>query len=133
MPIITSQLVMYHTKDSKKEKQLTELCKQLGFHTRKIKVSDANVRLSTLAGLLGTLVSPQDEKAPKDYQMPELLIFSGLAEEKLDKFLAEYKKSGLPPISLKAVITPYNIGWTVYQLTTELVREQTAIMLERNK
>lgn len=133
MPIRTSQLIMYHTKDSKKEKQLTELCKQLGFHTRKIKVSDANVCLSTLAGLSGNLVPTKDEKAPKDYQMPELLIFSGLSEGKLDKFLAEYKKSGLASISLKAVITPYNIGWTVYQLTAELVREQMAIMLERDK
>lgn len=61
--------------------------------------------------------------------MPELLIFSGLADGKLDEFLAEYRKKGIEPVSLKAVITAHNISWTVYQLVSELVKERAAILM----
>lgn len=121
--------LIYHLKDVKKESQIIRLCKQLGISTRKIKETDVNVSLSVLAGISGVPEMMQTEKAPKDYKMPELLVFSGMADEKLDEFLAEYRKQGIEPVSLKAMVTPHNIGWTVYQLTAELTRERTEILM----
>lgn len=121
--------VMYYLKDTKKEKQILKLCSQLGIHTRKIKEKDVNVSLSTLAGISGTVSMSQVEKAPKGYEMPELLIFVGMTEEKLDEFLTEYKKQGIEPISLKAMVTPHNISWSVYQLVAELIKERASIIM----
>ena len=133
MAVNESGLVMYHLNDNKKEKQLMELCKQLGISTRKIKENDVNVSLSALAGISGVPVMAQPEKAPHNYVMPELLIFSGLADGKLDEFLAEYRKKGIEPVSLKAMITAHNISWTVYQLVSELVKERAAILMGRQQ
>ena len=133
MEMKESGLVMYCIKDSKKEKQFMELCKKLGLNTRKIKENDVNVSLSALAGISGVPVMTQSEKAPENYVMPELLVFSGMAEGKLDEFLAEYRKQGIEPVSLKAMITAHNISWTVYQLILELIKERTAILMGREQ
>lgn len=133
MVVNDTKLVMYYMKDSKKEEQLIQLCKQLGINTRKIKENDMNVSISTLAGISGVPAMVQTEKAPQNYEMPELLIFAGMTDEKLDEFLAEYRKQGIEAVSLKAMITPHNISWTVYQLTAELIRERTAILMGHQK
>ena len=52
-----------------------------------------------------------------------MLVFSGLTSDDIDEFLASYKKSMLPPINLKAVITMYNINWTPEALYSELLKE----------
>lgn len=130
--MISSPLVIYHIQNRKKEKQLTNLCRKLGIRTRVLKASDCNVQVGVLAGIhrAGTSVH---EKAPDGYQLPDILIFSGVSDALLDTFLAEYKKEGIEPIGLKSVVTPHNLAWTVYELTAELVRERTAILLGGKK
>ena len=121
--------VMYYLKDTKKEKQILKLCSQLGIQTRKIKEKDVNVSLSTLAGISGAISMSQVEKAPKDYEIPPLLIFVGMTEKKLDEFLTEYKKRGIEPTHLKAIVTIHNMKWSVSGLIAELKKEQIAIMM----
>ena len=41
----------------------------------------------------------------------------------MDAFLAEYKATGLPPVALKAIVTPYNVSWTADALLRELMKE----------
>lgn len=62
-------------------------------------------------------------KAPALYNMPELMIFNGFDSPALDGFLNMYKMTGLPKIPLKAVVTPYNIKWTLYELIEHLKEE----------
>ena len=42
----------------------------------------------------------------------EMMVFSGIDSELLDKFLSDYKKNGIEPINYKAVLTVNNIFWT---------------------
>ena len=46
----------------------------------------------------------------------EMMVFSGIDSELLDKFLSEYKKNGIEPINYKAVLTVNNIFWTPEEL-----------------
>lgn len=63
----------------------------------------------------------------KKYDGPEfpaeMLIFSEMNSDQVDVFLAEYKKAGVEPIALKAVITGNNIFWTAERTQKELLRE----------
>lgn len=43
--------------------------------------------------------------------------------DQVDAFLAEYKKTGVEPIALKAVVTDQNIFWTADRMQKELLRE----------
>lgn len=125
-------LIIYHIQSSKKEKQITELCKKMGIRTRKLKDSDCNLEVGVLAGI-GRAGTNTHEKAPDGYRMPDILIFSGLPDESLDRFLADYKAAGIEPIGLKSVVTPHNVTWTVYELAAELIRERTSILLRGGK
>lgn len=121
-------LVIYHIQNHKKEKQIINLCRKLGIRTRALKAADCNLEVGALAGI-GRAGINTHEKAPAGYLLPDVLIFSGLPDEMLDTFLAEYKKAGIEPTGLKSVVTPHNRTWTVYELVAELLRERTAILL----
>ena len=52
---------------------------------------------------------------------------SGFEDGKLDMYLAAYKNREIEPVRLKAVLTPYNCMWSVYELTQELEKEDAAV------
>lgn len=134
-----TDLIMYKINELSKEKQVVNLCRKLGLKTRKLKDSDAKITVGTLTGNGKKNASPDNQmlntanqNVPTGYSLPELIIFSGLKDNKLDEFLAEYKKMGIAPIGLKAVVTIHNVNWTMYELAEELVRERISIMCGKN-
>ncbi|MBR3581296.1 MAG: DUF3783 domain-containing protein [Lachnospiraceae bacterium] len=60
---------------------------------------------------------------PLMYNMPEVMIFKGFDEQKLKYFLNEYRQAGIEKVELKAMITPYNVAWTLYFLIEHLKKE----------
>lgn len=134
-----TDLIMYKINETSKEKQVVNLCRKLGLKTRKLKDSDAKITVGTLTGNGKINESPDNQmlntanqNVPTGYSLPELIVFSGLKDNKLDEFLAEYKKMGIAPIGLKAVVTIHNVNWTMYELAEELVRERISIMCGKN-
>lgn len=125
---INNKLIMLFTKDVDKFKQIINLCMRLDIRTRKIKPSDINLEIGSLAGIKTSGAKKTVNKAPIGYEMPEVMIFSGISNESLDIFLEEYKKAGITPIALKAVLTPYNVKWSLYELIAELQRERIQMM-----
>lgn len=107
------------------------LCSQLGITYIRLMETDRKRKVGEIAhhaeqGIM-LLNSSQQDVQPS----PELLVFSELTESKLDEFLAEYRKAGIEPIALKAVVTPHNAEWTIDELTAELIKEHTAVFLNR--
>ena len=134
-----TDLIMYKINETSKEKQVVNLCRKLGLKTRKLKDSDAKITVGTLTGNSKINASPDNQmlntanqNVPMGYSLPELIVFSGLKDNKLDEFLAEYKKIGISPIGLKAVVTIHNVNWTMYELAEDLVRERISIMCGKN-
>lgn len=129
-------MVLFYTGDYKKKRQILQLCRQLGIRTKELKVSDSNLSLSLLAApgkkpaAYFTQNGPdKGKKAPADYQLPEIMVFSGFSGDYLDQFLSAYKQAGIEKISLKAILTPYNFGWSLYELIKELEKEHMEILL----
>lgn len=134
-----TDLIMYKINETSKEKQVVNLCSKLGLKTRKLKDSDAKITVGTLTGngkinasLDNQMLNTANQNVPTGYSLPELIVFSGLKDNKLDEFLAEYKKMGIAPIGLKAVVTIHNVNWTMYELAEELIRERISIMCGKN-
>jgi hypothetical protein len=119
-----NSLIMYHVNDENKKIQLEVLCLGLSIQAKELKPSDLNEQVGRLAGIKGTLPQPASiNQIPAIFSMPELILFSGVPSSKLDEFLQSYKKLGLTPTKLKAVVTPNNVSWTLYQLINELSQE----------
>jgi hypothetical protein len=119
---------MYHVHDENKKIQLEVLALSLSISTRELKASDLKEQVGKLAGIKkvapkGETLILETEKIPAVFSMPEIIIFSGVPNAKLDEFLYSYKNVGLTPTKLKAVVTPKNSGWSLYQLIMELSQE----------
>lgn len=100
--------------------RIESLCKRLGIRISKIEPVLYSQKLGYLAGIPSF---PKEEKAYTGPDFPsEMMVFSGMSD-RLDQFLTEYKKAAIPPIVLKAVITPHNIFWSAEDLYKELFKE----------
>lgn len=101
-----------------KELIFLDICRTLNISVRKLQPKDLNKSVGSLTGICVPVRNSIPVKS--GYEMPELLLFSGLPDKVFDDFLAMYKSRGLKPISLKAVVTPVNISWSLYKLIEEL-------------
>lgn len=100
---------------------IQNVCRTLGIRIIDVARKDYSQKLGTLAQIQGFT------REAKKYDGPEfpaeMLIFSEMNSDQVDAFLAEYKKAGVEPIALKAVITGNNIFWTAERAQKELLRE----------
>ena len=62
-----------------------------------------------------------------------MLVFCSLTGPQLDRLLGAMKRATLPPLPLKAVLTPTNRDWTSQQLWQELRWEHQAMQERQGK
>lgn len=86
-------------------------------------ISQGQLNDSVAKITMGMNVPCKSPKAPPLYVLPEVLLFAGMKDGELDKFLVIYKATGLSPVRLKAMVTPYNMNWSLYALVEELQKE----------
>lgn len=122
-------LILLHIPDRKKQKQIAELCERLSIRTRLLTAQDAARTVGSFAGLAP--VTAAAKKQPAGYVLPELIVFCGLSDAVMDVFLKEYKSAGINPVGLKAKVTMYNAGWSIFELVEELKKERMTILLGR--
>lgn len=92
---------------------------------RMVKKEEYMQPIGVLAGVLEeTAEMPEYEGAELDQPM---MIMSGLTGGRMNQLLAAYRKSKIPPIALKAVVTPTNQYWNVLQLYDEIRKEHEAM------
>ena len=83
---------------------------------------------------LTQLLEGSDEAAGVEEEFSDpMLVFCSLTGPKLDQLLGAMKRAKLPPIPLKAVLTPSNREWTSQQLWQELRREHQAMQERQGK
>lgn len=116
-------ILVFHMERAK-EKQIRLLCRRLNIEVIKVTARDYQQKLGSLAGIVGFAKEAVEESDEFD---GEMLIFSGMDSAAVDRFLAEYRKDGVEPVSLKAVITPHNIFWTAEKVYRELEREHGSL------
>ena len=116
--------------DTNKKAGLDALCKKLGINVRVVNDGDADKTLISiisggkyeLNGFGGTNLKSGDSR-----KLSEFIVFQGFEEDALQDFLRKYKETGLERIPLKAIVTPYNISWTLYDLVEHLKEESKRI------
>ena len=90
-------------------------------------ISEGDTSLSKGTKPMGGVLLSMDNAAsvniPLIYNMPEVMIFKGFDETELKYFLNEYKKADIEMVALKAMVTPYNVVWTLYYLIEHLKEE----------
>ncbi len=125
-----AKILLFHVKPEK-TKQIESVCRSLKLQPVKIKSSSYKQKLGYLAGIKGF------NRENTVYQGPdfpsEMLVFSGMDSNMVDTFLAKCRESFIPPINLKAVLTPHNVSWSAEILYKELLKEHLRFSQNNNK
>jgi len=119
------RILLFHV-GKEKEKQIKVLCDRLNIQPVVIPRKEYGESLGTLAGIVGM------KRSGKQYEgtefPTEMMVFSGIPSEELDVFLEKYREADIEKISLKAMMTPYNVLWTPGQIYAELVKEHMSFL-----
>lgn len=98
-----------------------EIMTAFGASVRTVTPGQIHLSVGTLLGLSGFPSKP----APSALMAPdeEVLLMHGFTDPRIDSMLLAMRMAGLPPVSLKAVLTPFNCAWTFSELAGELKAE----------
>ena len=107
--------------ETKKAAEIKLLCSTLGIGYRKVEKEDFGRPIAVLLGL-----SDSEENNPGSDFDDELLYLADIRGDMFNIFLNLLRKRKLT-VALKAVKTETNIGFTSYELATELKAEREAI------
>ena len=113
--------IFIHITDTNKLNSIKDLCSKLGIQIESI--GNKDLGRSILSIISGDEMFLGKIDIPPMYNMPEVLIFQGFDETDLKSFLSEYKKAGIEKVALKAMVTPFNIVWTLYDFIEHLKEE----------
>ena len=116
--------VFLHIPDKNKFDRISKLCEKSGYSCRRIQNADVN---RTILELISGQSAGKKVSAPPLYFLPEMMIFQGLADKEVHRFLEMYRAEGLPTVDLKAVVTPWNLTWTLYELAEHLKEEHQSM------
>ena len=116
--------VFLHIPDKNKFDRISKLCEKSGYSCRRIQNADVN---RTILELISGQSAGKKVSAPPLYFLPEMMIFQGLADKEVHQFLEAYRAEGIPTVDLKAVVTPWNLTWTLYELAEHLKEEHRSM------
>lgn len=123
-------MILLHINDKTKRQQIISLCHSLNHQIKQFDGTDAGSTVGELAGIKGVKGEKTvDSTSGENVKLPDCIIFSDVSSSAMDVFLAEYKKRGIEPTHLKAIVTVHNMKWSVSGLIAELKKEQIAIMM----
>lgn len=119
-------LLLYHL-DDRKGAKIRLLCMKLKIRAVSVKPEQYLAPIGSLAGMIdGSGLTYSGAELER-----EMLVMAGFSQSLLDAFLQGFRKDKIPPVPLKAVITPTNLNWNSLQLYTELCREHAAMQALR--
>ena len=115
-------MVLLYNLNNEKGGKIRRMCLPLGLRSRLVEPAEYGLTMSQL-------VEGQTPETPwaGECFSDELLLLVNCPGPLLDRFLQGFRRNKIPPVGLKAVLTPTNSGWTSLELREELAREREAI------
>ena len=117
---MTPVLFLYNL-DNPRGAKIRRMCLPLGVRTKLVPPQAHGL---TLEQLIGGAPAPEDG-APGFSD--ELLLLVDFTNAQMDALFVGFRRAKIPPVALKAVLTPTNRSWTSVQLHQELLREHEAV------
>lgn len=115
------KLLIFHFDDTNYRK-LEQIARSLNISCEKVPDTLYNQTIAAIAsGRPNPLIAPASGKVPSE----SLLLMCNLTDNHMDRLLEELRKKNVS-IDYKAILTPTNQKWTVFQLMLEMYREKAA-------
>lgn len=117
-------VLYYNPERSPKVAQVKGALVCLGMRIRNITPDQVTQKVGYLAGLPGFAETPIEGELPVIHD--EMMVLQGFTDQRLNQLLYTLKRTEVPRINLKAVVTEGNSSWTFYELYEELKMEHEA-------
>ena len=115
-------LVLLYNLNNDKGAKIRRMCLPLGLRARLVEPAEYGLPLNELA----EGAAPETPWTGEVFD-DEVLLLVNCPGPLLDRFLQGFRRNKIPPVGLKAVLTPTNGAWNSLQLREELAREREAI------
>lgn len=115
--------VLLYNLETEKGRKIKLLCLTLKLRARSVAPEEYGLSLSGL--LKGE--KPPEGSAGGGFQ-DEMLVMANLSGAQADRFLQGFRRKKIPPVGLKAVLTPTNAEWDSARLHDELRLEHEAML-----
>ena len=110
-------LILLYNLDNSKGAKIRRMCLPLGLRARLVKPEEYG---------LPDGAAPETPWTGETFG-DEMLVLVNCTGPLLDRFLQGFRRNKIPPVALKAVLTPTNRTWDSAALHAELLRERQAI------
>lgn len=121
-----AKVLLYSFREEEKIARIRHFFAQQQVRTEIVPENASSQKIGYLIGMKGFKRMDKEEEA---FVFPhEFLIFHNIKGKKLDHILLEMKKAELPPVRFKAVVTPFNMLWTLRRLCETVQKEHGAMM-----
>lgn len=120
-----AEILLYNFTDDERTHQLRRYLNKSKITRHTVRTPEFLHPLGYLFGMSG--FSPSTQFNLGGNFTDEMLVMKDFSNEQLDDFLDFFKKNGLAPVNLKAILTPVNQTWNSLQLHAELLEERAAM------
>ena len=107
--------------DESKVSLIRTLCGNMNVRLVKIYRPQYGESIGALAGIPIYRLTNEPYRG-EDFSQ-EMMVMCGFKPDELDIFLKAFRDAGIPPVWLKATVTPHNINWSADRLYNELANE----------
>lgn len=122
-------ILLYHFLDTTKLQQIKDICKQLKIQTKDIGDEMLGQKVGHLVGRKGfAAIKTELEEIIFPH---EVIVFSNSDRKRLDQVLTAFKEAKIDPIKFKAIVTPFNMFWSLQRLCETMQKEHGA-MIKKN-
>lgn len=126
------ELVLYYRpQGAPNAAKLKSVLIRMGIRIRNVQAEQLDQKIGLLTGMEG--YEEQEERAEGETLPREMLVMHQFSNARLEEFLRQLKKAGVPRIALKAVVTATNAGWSLRELYQELCREEEAVQGQKEE
>ena len=102
---------------------------KLGIATKILPAEAWREKVGYLLGAKG--YQPAKVKDDDNFVFPhEVMVLQNIRNKRLDEVLQALQNAGLPHVRFKAVVTPFNILWTLRRLCETMQKEHGALTKE---
>lgn len=120
------KLIYFDAGNLLKKKELEQLAKSAGYDFVPVAAMQTGQKIGYLAGVSGYRETPLPVLSLPPRIGEDMLLFAQATADTIDPALELLKKNRIS-IGLKAIVTPYNVGWTLSELYQEFVKEREKI------
>jgi len=119
-------ILLYHFLDQTKLQQIKDICKQLKIQTKDIGDELLGQKVGYLIGRKGfAAMKTEMEGNPFPH---EVIVFSNSDRKRLDQVLTAFKEAKIETIKFKAIMTPFNMFWSLQRLCETMQKEHGAMI-----